>query len=529
MRGMSDLLSPYGRTRRSLLLTGAAAMTAWAGRAPALAIRDVTGPDPFTLGVASGDPWADSVVLWTRLAPQPLALDGARRHAGARGDRPVGTGGRRPASPASCARARSSPARPTPMPCTSRSRGLAPGREYHYRFEAMGHRSRTGRTRTAPARGQLAPATLRGGLLFALRDRLLHGLRAPRVRAPRPRAAPRRLHLRVRRATRRRRWRARSIRARSSRSPTTVAGTRSTGSIPTCRRCTRRRPSPSSGTTTRSTTTGPATSPRTRRRVSSSLRVARRPSRRYHEVMPMRRAAAPSGPAARIYRELAWGDLANLYMLDTRQFRDDQPCGDGNRVDCAERLVPSRTMLGGDPGAVAARPRRGLARALGRARPAGLLRRSAASTARRPGCPADGQLERLRRRARSRDRHVLGPAAQLRRAHRRRASPLRGDAARGRRRARPSADRRRVRHHLDHQFRGRQRRSGRRSTRSCARNPHLRFMCDRRGYLLAEVTPQSWTTHYRVVPFVTRPGAPLETRRVARHGGGRARDCRTVG
>ena len=28
--------------------------------------------DPFSLGVASGDPWADSVALWTRLAPEPL-------------------------------------------------------------------------------------------------------------------------------------------------------------------------------------------------------------------------------------------------------------------------------------------------------------------------------------------------------------------------------------------------------------------------------------------------------------------------
>jgi alkaline phosphatase D len=32
--------------------------------------------DPFTLGVASGDPLADAVVLWTRLAPDPLAPDG---------------------------------------------------------------------------------------------------------------------------------------------------------------------------------------------------------------------------------------------------------------------------------------------------------------------------------------------------------------------------------------------------------------------------------------------------------------------
>lgn len=31
---------------------------------------------PFALGVASGDPAPDGVVLWTRLAPDPLAADG---------------------------------------------------------------------------------------------------------------------------------------------------------------------------------------------------------------------------------------------------------------------------------------------------------------------------------------------------------------------------------------------------------------------------------------------------------------------
>src|SRR5699024_9310235 len=33
-------------------------------------------PNPFQLGVASGDPLADGVVLWTRLAPKPLSADG---------------------------------------------------------------------------------------------------------------------------------------------------------------------------------------------------------------------------------------------------------------------------------------------------------------------------------------------------------------------------------------------------------------------------------------------------------------------
>ena len=32
--------------------------------------------DPFSLGVASGDPTPDGVVLWTRLAPRPLEPGG---------------------------------------------------------------------------------------------------------------------------------------------------------------------------------------------------------------------------------------------------------------------------------------------------------------------------------------------------------------------------------------------------------------------------------------------------------------------
>src|ERR1700712_3765423 len=32
--------------------------------------------NPFTLGIASGEPTADGMVLWTRLAPRPLQLDG---------------------------------------------------------------------------------------------------------------------------------------------------------------------------------------------------------------------------------------------------------------------------------------------------------------------------------------------------------------------------------------------------------------------------------------------------------------------
>ena len=47
-----------------------------------------------------------------------------------------------------------------------------------------------------------------------------------------------------------------------------------------------------------------------------------------------------------LYRQVRWGELATFHMLDTRQYRDDQPCGDAFRSDCPERTDPSRTITG---------------------------------------------------------------------------------------------------------------------------------------------------------------------------------------
>ena len=104
--------------------------------------------DPFTLGVASGIPREDSVVLWTRLAPRPLER---RRHADAgRGDWEIA---RRTSSlRESCAQASRWPRRRWLTPFTSRSRTRA-GRDYWYRFRAGNAVSPVGRTRTAPRAG----------------------------------------------------------------------------------------------------------------------------------------------------------------------------------------------------------------------------------------------------------------------------------------------------------------------------------------------------------------------------------------
>jgi alkaline phosphatase D len=43
-------------------------------------------------------------------------------------------------------------------------------------------------------------------------------------------------------------------------------------------------------------------------------------------------------------------------------------------------------------------------------------------------------------------------------------------------------------------------------------NPHLKFYNKQRGYVRCTVTPDAWRADCRVVPFVTRPGAPISTR-----------------
>ena len=44
-----------------------------------------------------------------------------------------------------------------------------------------------------------------------------------------------------------------------------------------------------------------------------------------------------------------------------------------------------------------------------------------------------------------------------------------------------------------------------------ADNPFVKFHNTQRGYVRCEATPRQWKTDFQIVPFVTRPNAPLET------------------
>jgi alkaline phosphatase D len=43
------------------------------------------------------------------------------------------------------------------------------------------------------------------------------------------------------------------------------------------------------------------------------------------------------------------------------------------------------------------------------------------------------------------------------------------------------------------------------------RNPHVIFHNYRRGYVVCDVSRSEWRADFRIVPFVTIPGAPLAT------------------
>ncbi len=66
----------------------------------------------------------------------------------------------------------------------------------------------------------------------------------------------------------------------------------------------------------------------------------------YYENMPLRRTSLPTGPDMTVYRTLSYGKLAQFTVVDTRQFRTDQPCGDNFKAPCAERANPAATMMG---------------------------------------------------------------------------------------------------------------------------------------------------------------------------------------
>lgn len=155
---MADDTSLSGLDRRSFLALGAAATGAAVIPAGVAAADErkkkpkPTTPNPFAMGIASGDPTPTSVILWTRLAPKPLELDGGM---GSKGDQVVSYEIATDDKFSKNVR-RGTVTAPKGYGHSVHldAQGLTPNTEYFYRFKYGTFVSETGRTRTTPDLGQ---------------------------------------------------------------------------------------------------------------------------------------------------------------------------------------------------------------------------------------------------------------------------------------------------------------------------------------------------------------------------------------
>ncbi len=305
--------------------------------------------DPFTLGVASGDPLPDGVVLWTRLAPEPT------------------DGGGMPPVPVEVlwevasddafgdiVQSGSAVAAPTLGHSVHVDvTGLDPATEYFYRFMAGGEVSPTGRTRTAPAAG----ATVDGiRFIHASCSNYEHGFFSGYrgVADDRPDFV---LHLGDYLY---------EYPSNAGFTPSTYEPVRShTGAETTSLVDYRNRHAlyKTDPDLQAAHAAAPWIVTWDDHEVENNYAAAisedslpedtfleRRAAayQAYYEHMPLRPSSLPTGPDMQLYRGLRYGSLLDIAMLDGRQYRSDQPCGDGAQVRCAAALDESQTMLGPD-------------------------------------------------------------------------------------------------------------------------------------------------------------------------------------
>jgi len=298
---------------------------------------------PFTLGIASGAPREDGVVLWTRLAPRPfegggmpetpLAVDWqvAEDEAFAR----IVARGTEQAVPALA------------HSVHAEVRGLRPGRPYWYRFRAAAAQSPVGRTRTAPA----SATVQRLRFAFASCQQYEQGYFA----AYRDMAA-RELDLVIHLGDYiyEKSWGSRLVRRHEVGIPTTLPEFRDRYALykldddlqaahaaaPWLSIWDDHEVADDYADDRSYTTRDPA----------RFLKMRAAAYQAYYEHMPLPASARPRGPSATIYERYRFGDLLDVMLLDDRQYRSAPACVNGARPvtvpDCPERTLEERTMLG---------------------------------------------------------------------------------------------------------------------------------------------------------------------------------------
>jgi alkaline phosphatase D len=305
---------------------------------------DPQSSDLFTLGVASGDPTSDSVVLWTRLAPDPLNGGGMGRAA-------VEIAWHVALDPAMFHVIRQGVATAHPRNGHAVSvnvDGLRADTWYYYQFSYAGERSRIGRTRTFPEPGFTAASmtfalvscqNFEAGHYAAYRDLasqdldfvvhvgdyIYEGAADPAVPSARRHVG---LELQSMDDYRNRYALYRldpNLQDAHAAFPFLVTwddhevDNNYAGLVPEDNQ----------------------TAQAFLERRANAYQV-------YAETMPLRPNVKENRGGMNLYRSLRFGDLAEFFLLDTRQMRTDQPCTDGFQVlqACPEIVDPAATLLG---------------------------------------------------------------------------------------------------------------------------------------------------------------------------------------
>jgi alkaline phosphatase D len=297
----------------------------------------------FSLGVASGEPWPESVILWTRLAPEPLNGGGMP---------PFNVPVRWEVATDENMRqiVRSGVTLATPQLGHSvhvEAQGLQPARWYWYRFRVGNQVSPVGRTRTAPAAGadvnrfRFAFASCQNwqqgfyaaynsmakedlDLVVHLGDYIYEG--SPNPNAIRRHEGTGEPFTLVQYRNRHAQYKTDpSLQAAHAAFPWAVTwddhevDNNWADEIP-------QDPQLQS------------------REVFLARRIAA--FQAYYEHMPLRQFSRPQGLDLQLYRRLTFGNLVEFNILDTRQYRTDQPCNDGIRPRCAAALDENATLVG---------------------------------------------------------------------------------------------------------------------------------------------------------------------------------------
>jgi alkaline phosphatase D len=347
---------PTAQNRRQFLqrtgVASAVAALGFSGRSTALTEDGEFETDPFTLGVASGDPLPNSVILWTRLAPDPLTVGGGMPDQSVEVDWTVATDEAMSDTVTSgTVTAEAAHAHTVHV----NAGDLDPNTEYYYRFAAGGATSPVGRTKTAPvpdaavesfrfafascqwweqgyftayrymARDELDLIVHLGDYIYEYPIGANGGVRNTSVpqqyREEMMTLDEYRLRYGLYKSDP-------DLRAAHASAPWLI--TRDDHEVD-------------------NNWADEVPENPDEQAVEEFLRRRAAAFKAYYEHMPFRMEQKPDGPDQKLYRNYAFGDLVEFNVLDTRQYRSDQACNDGfNVVDCRKRFAEDRTILGED-------------------------------------------------------------------------------------------------------------------------------------------------------------------------------------